>query len=48
MERPRTTHDFGGFLRALYQVEYPAMGSRWLAEATQRVVPSAQVGLDEG
>ena len=46
MERPPTIHDFGGFPKALYDVEYPAPGSPELAQETQRIVTTTSVGLD--
>lgn len=47
MENPRTIHDFGGFPRALYEVQYPAPGSPELAEETRQLITSAPVGLDD-
>ncbi|HRN73846.1 MAG TPA: 4,5-DOPA dioxygenase extradiol [Ginsengibacter sp.] len=46
MERPKTIHDFGGFPRELYEVQYPAPGSPELAKATKELITSAEVGLD--
>jgi 4,5-DOPA dioxygenase extradiol len=46
MEQPRTIHDFGGFPRALFEAQYPAPGSKWLAQETANAVRSAEVGLD--
>jgi 4,5-DOPA dioxygenase extradiol len=46
MERPRTIHDFGGFPRALYEAQYPAPGSPWLAGETAKTIRSIEVGLD--
>jgi len=47
-EKPKTIHDFGGFPQALFDVQYPAKGSKWLAETTQKTVDaSTSVGLDE-
>ena len=47
MEHPRTIHDFGGFPRALFEVEYPAPGDPRLAQRVQELLAPAQVMLDE-
>jgi 4,5-DOPA dioxygenase extradiol len=47
MDRPRTIHDFGGFPRALFEVRYPAPGSKWLAQEARNAVRTAAVDYDE-
>ncbi len=47
MEKPKTIHDFGGFPKALFDTQYPAPGSKWLAEETKKIITSTTIGLDE-
>src|ERR1041385_3432034 len=45
---PRTIHDFGGFPRELYQVQYPAPGDPELARRVQTLLAPTPVRLDTG
>src|SRR5512133_929939 len=47
MEHPRTIHDFGGFPKALFDVQYPAPGNPELAKETKSIITKTEVGLDE-
>ncbi len=47
MEHPKTIHDFGGFPKELFDVQYPAPGSPELAKETRNIVKKTDVGLDE-
>lgn len=46
MEQPRTIHDFGGFPKELFEVQYPAPGSPELANAAKELITKTDVGLD--
>lgn len=54
MDFPETIHDFGGFPRKLFEVQYPAPGNPELAKETASIIKSAGVelahdwGLDHG
>lgn len=47
MERPETIHDFGGFPKELYAVNYPAPGDPELALKTKELITNYEVGLDQ-
>ena len=47
MAQPRTIHDFGGFPRALFDVQYPAPGSPQFARRVQQLLTPVTVRLDE-
>jgi 4,5-DOPA dioxygenase extradiol len=54
MDFPETIHDFGGFPKELFDVQYPAPGDPLLAKETASLIHSTQVvlahdwGLDHG
>jgi len=47
MKKPRTIHDFGGFPKELFDVQYPAPGSPELARNTKDIITKTVVGLDD-
>jgi 4,5-DOPA dioxygenase extradiol len=47
MENPTTIHDFGGFPKELFEVQYSAPGSPDLAKETKLLITKTEVGLDD-
>lgn len=47
MDNPKTIHDFGGFPKALYDIHYPAKGSKWLVGEAKRIIAPINVGFDD-
>lgn len=47
MQHPKTIHDFGGFPKELFEVQYPAPGSPDLAKETKALITGTEVGLDD-
>lgn len=46
MENPRTIHDFAGFPKLLFDVEYPAKGNYTLSNQTKELVQKTSIELD--
>ena len=46
MQKPKTIHDFGGFPKDLFDVQYPAPGNPALAQTTVDLIKKTPVGLD--
>lgn len=47
MPAPRSIHDFGGFPRQLYEINYPVPGDPELARRVQSLLEPVPVNLDE-
>ncbi len=47
MDKPTTIHDFGGFPKELFEVQYPAPGSPSLAKETKSIITKTEVHLDD-
>ena len=47
MQNPPTIHDFGGFPKALFDVQYPAPGSPELASEVKQLIQGVDVGMDQ-
>lgn len=47
MARPKTIHDFSGFSKALFDVQYSAPGSSQIAELIQKTIKAPKIQLDD-
>ncbi len=46
MDKPKTIHDFYGFPQSLFDVQYPALGSKETARLVQSVVTHPKINID--
>lgn len=46
MESPKTIHDFYGFPKALFDIQYPAPGAPMMADEIQKTVGESKIHLD--
>ena len=47
MQKPKTIHDFRGFPKELYEVQYPAQGNPELAKQIKNSITNPIIGLDQ-
>jgi len=48
MEQPKTIHDFQGFPKALFEVQYPAPGSPKIADLLRQKISNPEILADDG
>lgn len=47
MEKPRTIHDFSGFPKELFDMQYPAPGNPLLADEIKHIIKKTVSGMDD-
>jgi 4,5-DOPA dioxygenase extradiol len=47
MDKPKTIHDFHGFPKELYDVQYPAPGKPQVAQELSQIITQPKIGIDQ-